>query len=225
MISTLKEAKEVGGNVSTGNSKMTDATSMATDSFACNTGEKLSKVEGTSCAICYARRLQTFRKNVDASWKRNQMIIERMIKTDAIDEWAEAVAYQINKKNLPKHRWFDGGDLCSPLHLLAIVTVAKLTPTVKHYLPTKEAGFVKQYIKRFGADTIPSNLMVRMSTPKIDGSLVTGLNGYTEQIKTSSVHIDNPTGFECPAKEQGNQCLSCDACWDSEVDNISYPKN
>ena len=222
MIKTLKEAKEISGSVSRDNSKMgEDCTSMAFDAFACNTGSKLALVEGTSCNKCYAIRLQKFRPNVDKAWKRNQEIIERMIATDAIDEWVEGVVFQIAKANRPKHRWMDSGDLCSTLHLFAISEVAKATPDVIHYLPTKEYGYVNAFLDRFGDTELPTNLVVRMSTPKIDGAPMKGL--ISNQIKTSTVHKDKPYGFVCPASKQGNQCLDCKACWVADVANISYP--
>ena len=36
---------------------------------------------------------------------------------------------------------------------------------------------------------------------------------------TSTVVTD---GKSCPAKEQGNQCLDCRACWTRDVPNIAY---
>jgi hypothetical protein len=142
---------------------------------------------------------------------------------DALDEWVEGVVFQIAKAKRERHRWFDSGDLQSALMLWAICQVAKATPDVIHYLPTKEVGYVKKFLERFGSSEIPTNLMVRISTAVVDGPLQAGLNGYTEQLKTSTVHKENPTGFVCPASQQSNQCLTCDACWRSDVENISYP--
>ena len=52
----VKEARQAG-KISTGNTKM-PGTTFAIDAFACITGSKLAKIEGTPCASCYARRLQ-----------------------------------------------------------------------------------------------------------------------------------------------------------------------
>ena len=29
----------------------------------------------------------------------------------------------------------------------------------------------------------------------------------------------------CPAKDQGNKCMDCRACWDRSVSNVTYPKH
>ena len=40
----------------------------------------------------------------------------------------------------PYHRWFDAGDLADVAMLKAIVRVCELTPTIKHWLPTRESA-------------------------------------------------------------------------------------
>jgi hypothetical protein len=37
------------------------------------------------------------------------------------------------------------------------------------------------------------------------------------------VHKDkDPIGFDCVSRHQGGKCLSCTACWDKRIKNISY---
>ena len=114
------------------------------------------------------------------------------------------------------HRWFDSGDLDSLAQFEAIIEVARRTPDVKHWLPTREIQVVKSY-----KGEIPANLVVRVSAPMVGQKPVSGFNN------TSTVHVKGETvhGQECVAYKQGNACLDCRACWDKNVSNVSYKKH
>ena len=209
----VKEAQAFG-KISTGNSKM-PGTTFAMDSFACITGSKLRKIEGTPCYSCYAIKIQKLRPSVDQGWKANSA---KWAKAEP-DEWTQAIAFQIKRYNTDDHhRWFDGGDLASVEQLVAIVNVAHMTPTIKHWLPTQERGMVKQYLANGG--TFPSNLVVRISAAKVD----TALKGHTNTSNVITKHAE-PTGQECMAYTRGNNCGDCRACWSPEVSNVSYRKH
>ena len=61
-------------------------------------------------------------------------------------------------------RWHDSGDIQSLKHLENIFTVCKRTSKTRHWMPTREAQFLKQ----LDPATIPSNLIIRMSSHMID---------------------------------------------------------
>ena len=115
------------------------------------------------------------------------------------------------------HRWFDSGDLQSVDMLRAIVMAAESTPTVAHWLPTREAAIVKSYKATYGE--FPANLVVRVSSTMIGDKPIAG------HANTSTVHRkgESPEGHSCPASQQGNACGSCRACWSHDVANVSYP--
>lgn len=215
---TVRSAQETAGKISTGNSKM-PGTTYAIDAFACKRGSKLAKVAGTPCSVCYARKLQRLRPSVDKGWKAN--LAKWEASTD-VDQWTQAIAFQIIRYNSDGyHRWFDSGDLQGVDMLDAIVTVCRMTPAINHWLPTQESGFVRQWIDDNGP--LPSNLVVRVSASKIDGALPKGqANWCTSNVVSSP---DKAPGWKCPARDQGNQCGDCRACWDSEVSNVSYIKH
>ena len=108
--------------------------------------------------------------------------------------------------------------MASVEQLVAIVNVAHMTPTIKHWLPTQERGMVKQYLANGG--TFPSNLVVRISAAKVD----TALKGHTNTSNVITKHAE-PTGQECMAYTRGNNCGDCRACWSPEVSNVSYRKH
>jgi len=203
----VKEAKALG-EISNRNTKM-PGTSYAIDAFACIKGSKLAKIEGTPCHGCYARKLQKMRPSVNMGWKAN------LAKWEASEpeQWSQAMAFQIMRYNADGyHRWFDSGDLQSVEMLDAIVQVCRMTPRVMHWLPTQERQFVEAY-----AGEIPPNLTIRVSASKIDGPAPNYAN-------TSGVTRDK-TKATCPARNQGNACKDCRACWSRDVKHVIYPKH
>jgi hypothetical protein len=216
----VKDAKAIV-NISNGNSKM-PGTTFAQDSFACNVGSRLAEVKGSICEGCYARRIQKMRPSVDQGWKRNYELAVKLISHNP-DKWVAACVFQIKrqalKKNEPYHRWFDSGDIDSIEQLIAIADVAKETPEINHWLPTREIAIVQEYLAWFGS--FPENLVVRVSSPMVDQAPVNGFRN------TSTVHRSKsePHGQACPAPTQGNACGDCRACWNPNVGNVSYKKH
>ena len=83
-------------------------------------------------------------------------------------EWIASMVFQIERYNTDGyHRWFDSGDLQSMEMLDAIVAVARMTPTVRHWIPTQERKLVSDWQKL--GNTLPDNLNVRVSAAKLDG--------------------------------------------------------
>ena len=210
----VKEAKEYG-QVSTRNTKM-GTTTMAFDAFACITGSKLANNPNTPCHSCYARKLQKLRPSVDKGWKNNS----DKWATSNPDIWEQAIAFQIIRYNTDGyHRWFDSGDLASVQMLQSIVNVCNMTPNIKHWLPTQERKFVKEFEANGGI--VPDNLVIRVSASKLNGDMPSGIDNGS-QVFTKG---NEPKGFECKARHNNNACGSCKACWTKEVEFVSYPKH
>ena len=93
--------------------------------------------------------------------------------------------------------------------------ICKLTPNVKHWLPTREYKIVRDFLHW---ESFPSNLTVRLSAHKIDEK-----PPKTSECQTSTVNKDKPAlGVQCESFKQDNKCLDCRLCWDKSIDNISY---
>jgi len=177
--------------------------------WECKTGAKLVKVPGSVCAGCYALKgnYARFPKIKKSQYKRLASISR--------PEWVEAMAVVINSKAVAQHgyfRWHDAGDIQSPEHLQKIFQVCKLTPKVKHWMPTREA----QFLKDIDPAQVPDNLIIRMSSHMIDQGPV------TFWPHTSTVGSSTRT---CPAPDQGGKCGSCRTCWNREIPNIEYGKH
>ena len=196
----IKTAKEITGSLSKP-SKM-PGWSYGLPAKECKTGGKLQKVPGSTCYDCYALKgCYVFKVVQDAQYYRLKAIKNRLC--------VQAMAMQINNKRSKEFRWHDSGDVQDLKHLAKIFKVCKLTPSVDHWLPTREA-WVKKFIP-----AAPDNLNIRFSMPMIDQEAAGGWPN------TSTVVTDK-TKANCPAPNQGNECKDCRACWDKSIKNIAY---
>ena len=124
--------------------------------------------------------------------------------------WIDAMVLLVSRRG-PYFRWHDSGDIQDIEHLSRIVSVARRTPKVAHWLPTREDRTVKTWRRLYGE--FPSNLTIRISAHMVDGQpREIGLPTSTVTSGTAS----------CPAKTQNNECQDCRACWDGGVANVSY---
>ena len=101
----------------------------------CKTGSKLVKVPGGVCHGCYALKGMLDSSRSGAQYRRLASLSSPL--------WVGAMALLINSKK-SKFRWHDSGDVQDEQHLLKIFAVCKLTPEVKHWMPTREA-WVKSF--------------------------------------------------------------------------------
>ena len=215
---TLKSAIEQAGAISSRNSKM-PGSSFAISATMCQTGGKLIDLKGSTCSRCYAIKLEKMRPSVHQGWLANYTKATKLIETNP-EQWAKACAFQIERAAIKSgeayHRWFDSGDLQSIAMLEAIAMACRLTPSVKHWLPTREASMVKAWLA--GGNVCPDNLIIRVSSTMIG-------DGPRNAAHTSTVHrkAESYTGHACPASHQGNACGECRACWTKSVSNVSYP--
>jgi hypothetical protein len=181
----------------------------------CNVGRKLRLVVGSTCADCYALKGRYEFPNVKEAMERRYAAMM----TDAM-AWAAAMVASINKTKLPYFRWHDSGDIQGMNHLAAINAIAHLTPTVQHWIPTREYGLIRQW-QRSGF-TFARNLTVRVSLPmvgKLDGSAEWSNYSTVDAIPTDR------TSVVCPSSQQGNQCVDCRSCWDKDIECVSYVKH
>lgn len=193
---------------------------------ACQTGSKLATVEGTVCADCYAYKGNYVYPSVVKAH-------ETRLESISNPNWPNAMIKLLRNahgltngkvhrkiKNPGYHRWHDSGDIQSVAHLIAIVKVCEGTPEIKHWLPTKEANYLKEFVK--AGYKVPKNLVIRLSAYKLD-------SGPSKVWShTSTVHMDKvpvASSKPCLAYTRDNKCGPCRACWNPKVKNVSYPKH
>lgn len=175
----------------------------------CKIGSILAKIKGTVCSGCYALKGRYVFPAVQAAMQRRYNALSG-------PKWVEAMALVLNYKNrLGKHphfRWHDSGDIQSLEHLEKIIEVCRLTPQIKHWLPTRERGIIKQ------CGDLPKNLCIRLSATRIGDKIDGGM--------PTSMVIDEKQTIEgvktCPAPSQRGKCLDCRSCWDPYTTTIAY---
>ena len=169
----------------------------------CKTGAKLRLVQGSVCYDCYALKgCYVFKVVQDAQYRRLKAIYTA--------PWVQAMAHLNNSKKPDVFRWHDSGDVQDLEHLNKIYEVCRLTPSKRHWMPTREA-WVKDHL-----DRCPSNLVIRFSAPMVDHE------APASWPNTSTVVT---AGATCPSAKQGNICADCRNCWNKEIKNISYGKH
>jgi hypothetical protein len=172
----------------------------------CKVGSKLAKVKGSVCHGCYALKGRYRFPNVKEALERRYK--QAMTNKD----WVFGMVYLINTSKKNVFRWHDAGDIQSLEHLQRIFQVCELTPSVKHWLPTRESVI----LSNINADDVPDNLIIRLSASKVDGPAPKSWP-WTSTVVTK--------GKTCPAAEQDNECRDCRACWDKSVKNVAYGKH
>ena len=230
---TVKEAEAIVGGLSQP-SKM-PAYTYSLPAKECNVGSLLHTVKNSVCADCYALKGRYIFDNVQAAQYRRLEALEH-------PQWVEAMAFLINKRarRFPEFRWHDSGDIQSHEHLDAIVRVVKLTPEVKHWLPTREYGFVSAWRKDNGP--FPENLCIRLSGYMVNGPAPLGL---AKRLGVQVSSVSDTGDFTCPSMAQSipphskcehcgkvnntdhnmAHCCECRACWDTGVPNVTYKKH
>ena len=169
----------------------------------CKTGAKLRLIPDSVCEGCYALKgCYVFAVVQKAQYKRLEAIQH--------PDWVEAMATLINSKKPDVFRWHDSGDVQDLDHLEKIFKVCELTPSKRHWMPTREA-WIKDHMHK-----APANLVVRFSSPMVDQGPV------KSWPNTSTVSTKSRT---CPAPDNNNECGDCRACWDPLVKNIEYGKH
>ena len=207
----LKEATETVGRL--GRAGKMPCPTYNTPAKRCVTGAKLRKIVGSTCHGCYAFKGNYLFPSV-------QQGLEKRFEAFKKSAFVDAMSFMINRyaKKSGYFRWFDSGDLVSMAMLEKIVMVCNKTPTIKHWLPTREVKIVSDYKKIY--KKFPDNLMVRVSAPMVDGEPLKSFD-YTSTVN----HKTKPIGHDCPSRFQDNKCMDCRACWSKEVKNVSYHKH
>lgn len=181
---------------------------------ACKTGSKLAEIPGTVCYNCYALKGFYNMPNVKDALDRRLKAIEHPKFEEAFvtvlnDLWAKS------KTGENRFRWHDSGDIQSLEHLTKINNIAKMTPTIRHWLPTKETALVSEW-KKLNGD-LALNLVVRHSHPKVGRAF-----HKTKKELFSTVGASQKWLKQCNAPKQNNKCMGCDHCWNPKIKGVNY---
>ena len=193
----------------------------STSALDCKQGGKLHKIKDTVCAKCYARKGRYIFKSCQ------KCLNARMDKIKNEPYWVDAMIYILKHKRIKKElltlfRWHDSGDLQSMEHFKKIIEIARETPDITHWLPTKELKLMREFVKT--KEKLPDNLTVRVSAFKVNGKPIK-LKGMTTSVVITKDRMGKMPGFDCPVysdPNHGNKCGECTACYDGLITNINY---
>jgi hypothetical protein len=175
----------------------------------CRIGAVLAEKEGTVCHDCYARKRNYLRDSVQSK-------LEERFEGLSHELWTPAMIFLVRYFCDRYFRLFDSGDLQGRNHLRNLVTLASHVPDVKIWLPTRELETVRAVRSEIGE--FPENLIVRISSNKVDGAAVRNFQ-YTSAVVTDQADAT------CVAQLQGNKCdgemAECRACWTEK--HVTYP--
>jgi hypothetical protein len=195
----------------------------------CKAGSNMVGLEDHICHECYATtgkyKDRKFLSNRGGRYKLDvvQNSLNNRFNFATMNPYFVAVmSYKITKQIKKKFRWFDSGDIQSELMLDNICKVARNTPHIKHWLPTKEWKLVERYIT--SGHKIPGNLCIRLSALKKNGKPTTKLARKLGLVTSTVVTPDvyDKLSFKCPSSQQKNQCVDCEACWSNKVKDVPY---
>ena len=212
-----KEARKITGGLSKPSKMPGPAYNLPAP--MCITGSTLVNIIGSVCNGCYALKGRYNFPNVKAALARRLQSLQH-------PQWVYAMIVLIKGEEV--FRWHDSGDLQSVQHLMNIFAVCKATPETSHWLPTREAKF----LKLMDPEVLPKNLIIRMSSHMIDQEPVK-FWPWTSTVVSHKFFWKLELWFnklfrikgKCFAPIQGNKCRSCRQCWDRTVINVSYYKH
>lgn len=201
IVSRNRLAEQITGGLSM--TQKMPSPSWGIPAVRCKIGSLLAEKPGSTCDSCYARKGRYAFGNVQRKLEERYQGLFNPL-------WTPAMVFLINYYCDEYFRWFDSGDAQGENHFRNICTVARNTPDVTHWLPTREIETV-----RACKDEIPENLTVRVSAAMIDGK-------PPKWPTTSTVVTEGGT---CPSREQNNSCGSCRDCWDKSVKKVAYKRH
>lgn len=118
------------------------------------------------------------------------------------DEFFRRIEDKIRRRRKHKYfRWHVAGDIVDMDHLIRIIEIARNHPDFVFWTYTKMYAVVNEYCRRYGKESIPSNLSIMFSEWK--GLPMDNPYGFAE----FRVHFEGdpiPNAYKCP----GN----CDLC-------------
>lgn len=186
----------------------------STSARDCIAGSKLRLVKGSTCEDCYAMGGHYNYPVVQNALKKRLVLLKDPL-------WVEAMTRAL--ANEEWFRWHDSGDLQGVWHLDNIAAVCRATPHVKHWLPTREYTFVRDWLRN---NVCPENLCIRLSEHMVNQIGPAQKLAVKYNVTSSAVEYKTDlVGSHCPALHQGNVCGSCRNCWDKNVPLVIYTKH
>jgi hypothetical protein len=190
----------------------------------CPTGKRLSAVPGTPCFSCYAWRLQKAYPAADRAWRKNMSALYSAMRSIVTrNAWIRGMAALLtaDAKRIGDNRvrWFVSGDIQNETHLRMILRVCRLTPHLRHRIPTQETALVSRMV-RDGSLKVPSNVVIQLSMSKVNVRIGNHRPFATRGLQWTTVSTGD---YSCPASSPDVKfCGDCASCWSQNVPVVTY---
>ena len=227
IIFTKKKATEIIGTLGHSSKMGNDVNNFGISVQNCGIGSKLHKCKGSVCENCYA---YDGNYNYPSVQKSHAKRLENLEVQDR-ETWVHGMVFLIDRSGKKFFRWLDSGDFNKSAKangiefLIRIVEVAKLTPKVKHWIPSKEYPIIKEYLEQYGS--FPENVVVRISDYMVDKNKFKPNANYKISTVISKVEnynlIKTNNSVLCHATIDGShKCGECKKCCSKKYDQIVY---
>jgi len=231
----LTQTKEAGRPYLSQPAKMPGVSHGLPAGATCRVGSALSAIPGSVCSGCYADEKKCgtnfSREEVKAPRHYNLFHLQKALHGSDEDRenWVSGMVSALKEHPRMKKgghmRWHDSGDLAvtddhakNVKYLGMIAEVAKRTPEIKHWVPTKEHGVVSTWSAEGGK--APANLTIRYSAPMFGDTVEKLPHGAHAASSAGS-----GKGYLCPASHTENDSCEkakCRACLNRNVQNVDY---
>lgn len=201
LMREFKDEWEITSGI--GNAAKMPGFTYSTPANACITGAELAQIEGSVCHGCYAMRANYRYPNVVSALSKR---LNNLTHPFWIPSMVKLISEACSRINQNYFRFHDSGDIQGVWHLQNIIEVARLTPHINYWLPTREYKMVKEV----NPSTIPSNLNIRLSAHMIDVKAPD--MGYSTSTVSSSHNPVTANSKVCQAYLNNNNCGDCREC-------------
>ena len=240
-IRTLKEAKEIAGNLGQPDKMPQYAYGLPANEgyyvkgickergwpvppmYGCGVGSRLSKQFGTPCFNCYADERGNYSyPSVHINRTKHAVAVYHPMWKYAMHK---LIGHYVPLYD-PHFRWLDSGDLVNEQMLLDIIWLADQLPRIKFWLPTQERKIVWTVLHNRGHIPLPDNLCIRISSTKLNNHYVPiGDYFLTVRGKLCSSSVSTVGDHDCPSEQYNNTCGPCRLCWDTSHLHTIYKEH
>ena len=162
------------------------------------------------CKGCYAKggnyrfpKVKQPREENSQDWKR--------------EAWVSDMVKELDNDRY--FRWFDSGDIKTPDQARKILDIMKLTPWVKHWLPTRSHKLPRIRSILEEMKLLPG-VSVRYSSDSIEGEYE---SHHGSTIIPSTETSDKALTVCMAYANKDNKCNGCRQCWNKDIKTIAYP--
>lgn len=193
-------------HLTVGSGKMSHMVSVNTSTKGNTFCEKMAKNPNSICSKCYATRYENLRPNLKQAFDKNLILLDKDYEPEFL-----------NHRIVRLHSF---GELHNKTHFMNFIKLARFNVGTTFALWTKRKEIVQRYLNEGG--TIPSNLVLIYSNPKVDKGIKKAPKGFDKvfNVHSKAGAIKSGTAINCGAKD----CFGCQLCYSKNTTDVINEK-